>query len=121
MTSLKLTAFEAETLLRGAVIFKFEGDESADTFAGSPFSAGSLKSLLASIVATHTEEGRPGRAEAWRETYRLAGNISRWEWVAKRTTSHPRWNSLTESEKRAWTEVLAAPYRLEDGDHERLC
>lgn len=113
----KFTLLEAETLLRAAVIFKFEGGDAAHVFSGSPYFASSITSLLEFITYAHTREGRPGKAEAWRETYRLAGNDDRWEWVSHQAPTHPKWGSLGEIEKKAWVDTLAAPYWLEDQDY----
>lgn len=120
MTSPDFTPLEAETLLRAAVIFKFEGGAAAEIFLGSPHFANSVTSLLESITSTYTEEGEQGNAQDWRETYRLSGHHERWDRVSHRAPTHPKWASLSEEEKRAWVDVLAAPYWLEDRDYARI-
>ncbi|MCK1795604.1 hypothetical protein MTQ01_06200 [Streptomyces sp. XM4193] len=121
MTSPNFTALEAEALLRAAVIFKFDGGESAEVFSGSPHFANSLTILLESITSHYAVEGKSSKSKAWRETYRLSGNSERLEWVAHQAPTHPKWESLTDDEKRSWIDTLAAPYWLEDEDYARIC
>lgn len=120
MISQDFTIIEAEVLLRAAVLFKFGEDEDARIFAGSPYFSSSVTSLLNSIISKNEEEGNYRKAKAWRETYRLKQGTKKWHRVSLGLATHPEWESLSDTKRREWIRVLAAPYWLEEADLDKL-
>jgi hypothetical protein len=107
-------AKEAETLLRAAVLFKFEGGEEAGVFTGSPVFAKGVRSLLDAVAESARSREGADRAEKWRAIYRLDGHRERWEFVAGYAARHPGWRSMTAAERDDWIDTVAAPYWLNE-------
>ena len=108
---------ETETLLRAAVLFKFGGMEEAEPFVGSPVYAQALRRLLEAVTGSTAEVGDTRHAEGWRSTYRLSRHHDRWDFVAAYAARHPQWAVMGPEERRAWIDVVASPYWLEDEEY----
>lgn len=111
---------EAEALLRGVVAFKFSNTEESDMYVGSPPFAGAARNLFAGVVRAHEESENTSRAESWRRTYDLTRNEPVFTFVARYAARHPRWETLSDAERRDWVETVASPYLVDDDAATRL-
>ncbi|MEV1007148.1 hypothetical protein [Streptomyces sp. NPDC049881] len=114
------TPVAAEALLRAAVLFKFDGGGDAEPYAGSPPYAHAVRRLLAAVADAHRAAGRAGTAQRWLDLYRLGSHEERLSFVREFARRHPDWDSLDAEARRAWVEVVAAPYSVSDDDLARV-
>ena len=64
--------------------------------------------------------GSKGKANAWRDTYRLSARSDRWQFVAEYAARHPGWSSLSVEERASWIATVAAPYGLDVDESARI-
>ncbi|MGV9663750.1 hypothetical protein [Nocardia niigatensis] len=114
------TVQSVEALLRAAVIFKFDCQGESHLYAGSPQFAEAVNSLLATVVQSYRESGDERRAKNWEELYVLDNNHDRFEFVKSYSRKHPQWNAMDDGDKKAWLDLVAAPYRIQQGDYAAL-
>ncbi|MEU7144456.1 hypothetical protein ABZ942_33780 [Nocardia sp. NPDC046473] len=105
---------EIETAFRAMVMFKFSGSGEAEIFLGSPVMASALESMLAAIVDGWNAAGYAGKATGWRDWYALSHVKSRDEQISKYLVTHPKWGSLSRTDRLDWLRVVAAPYWLDE-------
>lgn len=110
----------AETLLRAAVLFKFEGGEEAEIYAGSPHFAHSVNRLLDGVVQAYRASGKEGMAQRWENLYQLARHDERRKFVRDFARKHPDWETMSEQQRMEWVDVIAAPYKVSDNDYPYL-
>lgn len=111
---------EIQTMLRAAVVFKFDGGADSELFVGSPVFASGVRALLDSVIESCVQHGDERRAEGWRKTYRLSGHAERWRFVIEQAGCHPKWESLTHSDRKAWVDTVASPYWLSEDEFDSL-
>lgn len=105
---------ELETSFRALVLFKFSGSRDADVYVGSPLMANATSRILRSIEAYWTSVGQEGRAESWRNLYRLSNAKRHFDLISAYATRHPKWPALSRDERLGWLEIIAAPYQLDE-------
>ena len=101
-------------LLRAAMTLKFELSEDDEILNGSPIYASALTCLREGLISGVRAGSVPGKAQSYAEWYRLSGHPHRWEVVARRAISHPRWHDLSPVEVRQWVETVASPLSVDD-------
>ncbi|MFC9432440.1 hypothetical protein [Nocardia sp. NPDC057030] len=105
---------EIETAFQAMVKFKFSGDPDAETFMGSPVMASALEAMLAAIVDGCNAAGYAGKATSWRSWYALSRAAGLDDQISKYLVTHPKWHSMSRTDRLDWLRVVAAPYRLDD-------
>ncbi|MEC3952906.1 hypothetical protein VMT65_07685 [Nocardia sp. CDC153] len=113
------TVQSVEALLRAAVVFKFECQSESHLYAGSPQFADGVHGLLNTIIQNYRESGDERRAKNWEDLYVL-DNPERFEFVRSYSKKHPKWNTMNDSDKKVWLDVVAAPYRIRQADYQLL-
>lgn len=106
-----------EALLRASVVFKFECPEESEMYVGSPQYAAALRAILDAVVAQHKAAGASGVASRWLDTYDLAASPERSRFVHDYALRHPKWATMDEHQRKAWVDVVAAPYRIKEEDY----
>lgn len=105
---------QVELLLRAAMTLKFELSDDAEILNGSPIYARALTRLREGLISGVRASSKPGKAQSYVEWYRLSRHPHRWEVVARRVVSHPRWRDLPPAEVRPWVETVASPLSVDD-------
>lgn len=89
-------------------------------YVGSPQYAAALRALLDAVVAQHKSAGESGVASRWLDTYDLAASPERSRFVHAYALKHPKWATMDMVQRKAWVDVVAAPYRIKDEDYGRF-
>jgi hypothetical protein len=107
------SATELETLLRAAMVVKFEQPSESELLTGSPVLASALGALRDGLIEELRASGSGGNAQRQADWYQLSRHPHLWAVVASRASSHPRWRELDETGRLSWIETLAAPLTVE--------
>ncbi len=105
---------EVDALIRACTVFKFSDLEEADIFAGSPVFSRALSHLLESYCAGLEDQGRTGPAHRQREWFKLANRPQRWDTIARHAARHPKWNSLSSTDRAEWIASVSAPFQVDN-------
>ncbi|WP_167305319.1 hypothetical protein [Saccharomonospora piscinae] len=105
---------QVTVLLRAGIELKFELSDDENIMNGSSIYAAALNNLregwLQGLRATSTPRGVQAKAD-W---YQLSQQPERFEIVARRVITLPRWRERDAVDFREWVEALAAPFTVDD-------
>src|SRR5258708_5609288 len=102
------------TFCRWKLFYKFEGAVEDENFGTSPIFGRALTQLLDGLVDGLRASGNFSKARKFADWYQLALHTHRWSLISRRAAGHPKWDALSESERRDWIAVVAAPFKLDD-------